>query len=124
MAFWGTFAVGALRKYAGGIFLASDLGSYAAVASAVFTQRDRAKVTRAGARNILLHRPEDQSVYHTGGGAEYDHRSGHGEHLHRRACDHALCLCQDRDEGNFCPILLGFWLLKFLKKSAFFAKLL
>ena len=35
-----------------------------------------------------------------------------------------LCLCQDRDEGNFCPILLGFWLLKFLKKSAFFAKLL
>ena len=46
MAFWGTFAVGALRKYAGGIFLASDLGSYAAVASAVFTQRDRAKAPR------------------------------------------------------------------------------
>ena len=40
------------------------------------------------------------------------------------AGDQALCLCQDRDEGNFCPILLGFWLLKFLKKSAFFAKLL
>ena len=36
----------------------------------------------------------------------------------------SFCLCQDRDEGNFCPILLGFWLLKFLKKSAFFAKLL
>jgi len=31
-------------------------------------------------------------------------------------------LCQDRDEGNFCPILLGFWLLKFLKKIGFFRK--
>ena len=41
---WGI--VGTLRKYAGGIFLASDLGSYAAVASAVFTQRDRAKAPR------------------------------------------------------------------------------
>ena len=46
------------------------------------------------------------------------------EHLGGHACHKALCLCQDRDEGNFCPILLGFWILKFLKKSAFFAKLL
>lgn len=41
-----------------------------------------------------------------------------------RSREVTVCLCQDRDEGNFCPILLGFWLLKFLKKSAFFAKLL
>lgn len=50
--------------------------------------------------------------------------SGDLEHLAGGAQDHSFCLCQDRDEGNFCPILLGFWLLKFLKKSAFFAKLL
>ena len=55
---------------------------------------------------------------------EGDDRPGHGEHLRRHTGDESLCLCQDRDEGNFCPILLGFWLLKFLKKSAFFAKLL
>ena len=40
--------VGALRKYAGGIFLASDLGGYAAVASAVFTQRDWEKWVAEG----------------------------------------------------------------------------
>ena len=33
LALLPTFPVGALRKYAGGIFLASDLGGYAAVAS-------------------------------------------------------------------------------------------
>ena len=54
MAFLVPFAVGALRKYAGGIFLASDLGSYAAVASAVFTQRDRAKVTRGRSHEKLF----------------------------------------------------------------------
>ena len=54
MAFLVTFAVGTLRKYASGIFLVSDLGGYAAVASAVFTQRDRAKVPRARKREILL----------------------------------------------------------------------
>ena len=43
-----TFLVGALRKYAGGIFLASDLGGYAAVASAVFTQRDWEKWVAEG----------------------------------------------------------------------------
>ena len=51
MAFLVTFAVGTLRKYASVIFLVSALGGYAAVAAAVFTQRDWAKVTRAGARN-------------------------------------------------------------------------
>ena len=54
----------------------------------------------------------------------YDDRAGDDEHFGGGTEDHALCLCQDRDEENFCPILLGFWLLKFLKKSAFFAKLL
>jgi len=68
--------------------------------------------------------PQHHAVYHAGGGAEYDHRPGDQEHFGGHAGDQALCLCQDRDEGNFCPILLGFWLLKFLKKSAFFAKLL
>ncbi len=68
--------------------------------------------------------PQHHAVYHAGGGAEYDHRPGDQEHFGGHAGDQALCLCQDRDEGNFCPILLGFWLLKILKKSAFFAKLL
>ena len=63
-------------------------------------------------------------IHHTGGDAVDQHRAGHGEELGGGAGDHPLCLCQDRDEENFCPILLGFWLLKFLKKSAFFAKLL
>ena len=71
-----------------------------------------------------LQQPQHQTVYRAGGGAERDDRPGHGEHLHGGAGDKSFCLCQDRDEGNFCPILLGFWLLKFLKKSAFFAKLL
>ena len=71
-----------------------------------------------------LQQPQHQTVYRAGGGAEHDDRPGHGEHLHGGAGDKSLCLCQDRDEENFCPILLGFWLLKFLKKSAFFAKLL
>lgn len=57
-------------------------------------------------------------------GAVDDDRPGDDKQLGGKAQHHTLCLCQDRDEGNFCPILLGFWLLKFLKKSAFFAKLL
>ena len=67
---------------------------------------------------------EDQPVDHACADAVDDHRSCDREDLHRRARDEPFCLCQDRDEENFCPILLGFWLLKFLKKSAFFAKLL
>lgn len=67
---------------------------------------------------------EDEAVDDARAGAEDYDRARDYEHLGRRACYEALCLCQDRDEGNFCPILLGFWLLKFLKKSAFFAKLL
>ena len=35
--------VGALRKHAGGMFLASDLGGYAAVVSSVLAQYDAAK---------------------------------------------------------------------------------
>ena len=58
MAFLVTFAVGTLRKYASGIFLVSDLGGYAAVAAAVFTQRDRAKVPRARKRETLLYTRE------------------------------------------------------------------
>ena len=68
--------------------------------------------------------PEHPAVDHGGQGAVDDDRPRDDEHFGRGARDEALCLCQDRDEGNFCPILLGFWLLKFLKKSAFFAKLL
>ena len=67
---------------------------------------------------------EQQPVNHARAGAVYDHGAGDREHLCAGAGDEPFCLCQDRDEGNFCPILLGFWLLKFLKKSAFFAKLL
>lgn len=67
---------------------------------------------------------EDEAVDDARAGAEDYDRARDYEHLGRRAGYEALCLCQDRDEGNFCPILLGFWLLKFLKKSAFFAKLL
>lgn len=67
---------------------------------------------------------QDQPVDHARADAVDDYRPRDREDLDRRARDKALCLCQDRDEGNFCPILLGFWLLKFLKKSAFFAKLL
>ena len=67
---------------------------------------------------------EDQTVEDAGDGAVDDDGAGDDEHFRGHAGDEALCLCQDRDEGNFCPILLGFWLLKFLKKSAFFAKLL
>ena len=48
LALLPTFLVGALRKYAGGIFLASDLGGYAAGASAVFTQRDWEKWAAGG----------------------------------------------------------------------------
>ena len=70
------------------------------------------------------HYPTDDSIDHACRRAIYDNRSRNGEHFHPNAEHPALCLCQDRDEGNFCPILLGFWLLKFLKKSAFFAKLL
>ena len=67
---------------------------------------------------------EQQPVNDACAGAVNDHGTGDGEHLCARAGNKTLCLCQDRDEGNFCPILLSFWLLKFLKKSAFFAKLL
>ena len=67
---------------------------------------------------------QDQPVEDRGADAKDQHRPCHREQLGSGASDHTLCLCQDRDEGNFCPILLGFWLLKFLKKSAFFAKLL
>lgn len=67
---------------------------------------------------------EQQPIDNARAGAVYDHGAGDREHLCARAGDEPFCLCQDRDEGNFCPILLGFWLLKFLKKSAFFAKLL
>ena len=67
---------------------------------------------------------QDQSIDHARADAVDDHWPCDREDLDRRARDKALCLCQDRDEENFCPILLGFWLLKFLKKSAFFAKLL
>ena len=67
---------------------------------------------------------EQQPVNHARAGAVNDHGPGDREHLGAGTGDETLCLCQDRDEGNFRPILLGFWLLKFLKKSAFFAKLL
>ena len=67
---------------------------------------------------------QQYAVDDTGAYPVYDDGAGDDEHFGGGAEDHALCLCQDRDEGNFCPILLGFWLLKFLKKSAFFAKLL
>ena len=78
-------------------------------------------------RPSLSGQPKDgqnQPVDHARADAVDDHRPRDREDLDRRARDEALCLCQDRDEGNFCPILLGFWLIKFLKKSAFFAKLL
>lgn len=68
--------------------------------------------------------PVDDPVEDAGDRSVDDDRPGDREHFRRHARHKALCLCQDRDEGNFCPILLGFWLLKFLKKSAFFAKLL
>lgn len=72
----------------------------------------------------LGEKAEQQPVNNACAGAVHDHGAGDREHLRARAGDESLCLCQDRDEENFCPILLGFWLLKFLKKSAFFAKLL
>ena len=72
----------------------------------------------------LRKKPVDHAVDHACDRPVDDDRPRDGEHLDRCSGDEALCLCQDRDEGNFCPILLGFWLLKFLKKSAFFAKLL
>ena len=74
--------------------------------------------------SALSKKNQNQSINHAGADAEHQHRPGHHEQLGRRSGDESLCLCQDRDERNFCPILLGFWLLKFLKKSAFFAKLL
>lgn len=80
---------------------------------------------------LVLHRTKskakekaDETVDHAGADSKDQYRPGHHKELGGSAGDIALCLCQDRDEGNFCPILLGFWLLKFLKKSAFFAKLL
>ena len=72
----------------------------------------------------LRKKPVDHAVDHACDRPVDDDRPRDGEHLDRCSGDEALCLCQDRDEENFCPILLGFWLLKFLKKSAFFAKLL
>lgn len=64
-------------------------------------------------------RPQHHAVHHAGQCAVDDHRAGNDEHFGRHAGDKALCLCQDRDEGNYCPILLGFWLLKFLKNRLF-----
>ena len=40
--------------------------------------------------------PQHHTVYHAGGGAEYDHRPGDQEHFGGHAGDQALCLCQDR----------------------------
>ena len=82
------------------------------------------KGKRARRRSFPLQQHQNDAVDDACKRAEDDDRPCDDEHFCRHAGDEALCLCQDRDEGNFCPILLGFWLLKFLKKSVFFAKLL
>lgn len=84
----------------------------------------REREQKKSAARSFLKQHQNDAVDNACKRAEDDDRPCDDEHFCRHAGDEALCLCQDRDEGNFCPILLGFWLLKFLKKSAFFAKLL
>ena len=86
--------------------------------------RTCAKKESAAALLFFSQQHQDNAVHDARERAEHDDWPRDDEHLRRHAGDETLCLCQDRDEGNFCPILLSFWLLKFLKKSAFFAKLL
>ena len=81
----------------------------------------------SGFYDFSLHQSEKHqahAVNNSGHCSVYYDRTRYNEHFGRKTGYKSLCLCQDKDTRKFCPILLVFCSLRFLKKAVFFASLL